>query len=50
MAKIVEHVGNIDKKTLAKLATMPTAHSIYGETDNAAQITLDLVAGAMVLL
>lgn len=48
MAKITEHVGNIDKKTLAKLATMPTARSIYKETDSAAQITLDLVAGAIV--
>ena len=48
MAKIVGHVGSIDKKTLAKLATMPMARSIYKETDNAAQITLELVSGAIV--
>lgn len=48
MAKIVEFVGDIDKKTLAKLATMPTARSIFNETDNAAQITLRLVGGAIV--
>ena len=48
MAKIVERIGNIDKKTLVKLVTMPTARSIYKETDNAAQITLELVAGAVV--
>ena len=48
MAKITEHVGNIDKKTLAKLATMPIARLIFKETDNAAQITLRLVGGAIV--
>ena len=48
MAKIVEHVGSIDKKTVIKLATMPMARSIYKETGNFAQITLELVAGAIV--
>lgn len=48
MAKITERIGNIDRKTLAKLATMPMARSIYKETGNLAQITLELVAGAIV--
>ena len=48
MAKIVEKIGDIDKKTLAKIATMPSARSIYKETDGAAQIALEIVAGVVV--